>query len=123
MYNHTITIFNTVVNRGVVTYYPTVITGVHYQDKQGIRTGSTDHFTDNQGYVQIPHKFGYTSQDEWIALEDKSKKWTLKQDDFILKGTTTETDPKKIKQLRTIESYENIDYSKFIRKHYGVTLK
>ena len=123
MYPHTITVINTVNNRGVITYYPTVVTRVHYQDKQGVRTGTTEHFTDNQGYVQIPYKINYLPYPQWLQLSDKTGKWTLQRDDFIVKGITTETDPKKINELRTIDSYEDVDYAKFIPKHFGVTLK
>jgi len=121
MYPHTITIINSHNNRGKVEYYFTTIDGVFYQDKQGVKMGTTDHFTDNRGYVQIPHSVmqDYVEPMNWKELSDKSSKWTLQENDFIHKGSTVDINAPK----RTIESVENIDYSISIEKHYGVTLR
>ena len=121
MYPHTITVINAHNNRGKVEYYFTTIEGVFYQDKQGVKMGTTDHFTDNRGYVQIPHSVmqDYIEPSQWKELSDKSSKWTLQENDFIHKGSTTDINAPK----RTIESVENIDYSISIEKHYGVTLR
>lgn len=136
MYSHTITVINRFSNRGKVEEYFTVISNVHFQDKQGIKTGNAEHFTDNNGYVQIPYVEGneiikreyvsdkeYVEPHKWLALDDKGSTWTLQEDDYIVKGEVLETSSKAIPNKRTIDSIENIDYSKFINKHYGVTLK
>ena len=125
MYNETITIINVLNVKGIITYFPTVLIGVHYQDKQGVRTGTTVQFTDNQGYVQIPQEvIGYKPIEEWKALTDKSTHWTLQENDFIVKGSNyNQVDIKKTPGLRTIDSVENIDYGIIIEPHFGVTLK
>lgn len=114
MYPHTITVINRFVDKGVVTEYAHVVEGVHYQDKQSVRTGTTEHFTDNQGYVQIPFVSAddYVSPEDWKKLEDKSTKWTLQENDFA-----------QLREKRTIVSIEIIDYSITIPKHFGVMLK
>lgn len=114
MFPHTITIVNRHMNKGVVTEYSHEIIGVHYQDKQNVRTGSTEHFTDNNGYVQIPlaSAADYVIPDEWNALADKSSKWTLQENDFV-----------EHRNKRTIVSIELIDYGITIPHHFGVELK
>lgn len=125
MYPHTITVINTYNVKGVLSTFKTVISGVLYQDNQKVRTGSIEHISDNKGYVQIPESqlVDYVTPEEWLKLSDKSSKWTIKNDDFILKGETTETDYNKINAKRTIESHEYIDYGIFLPKHIGITLK
>src|SRR5690625_2413018 len=102
MYPHSITIINRFDNRGRVEHYHRVVLGVHYQDKQGVRLGSTDHFTDDQGYVQIPYESlqDYVPYQQWRELQDKSSKWTIQREDFIVKGIVTETNVSKIKEKR-----------------------
>lgn len=129
MYPHTITVINLANDKGMITGYLTEIDTVLYQDKQKVRTGGETHFSDNQGYVQIPYASinmeNYLDEDDWKKLpkEEKSNYWTLQKNDFILKGTTVETNYKEINKKRTIESYEDIDYSIRIGKHIGITLK
>lgn len=124
MYPHTITIINVINERGRLTYYSKIITGVHYQDKQTVRTGSKEHFSDNQGYVQIPKSIGgYVTPSQYEELLDKTNNWTLKENDFIVKGSHTENDPKIMDGVRTIKSIEDIDYGITIPHHFGVDLK
>lgn len=123
MYPHTITVINEYNYRGDITYYFKTLEGVHYQDKQAERTGTTEHFTNNNGYIQIPHELeGYLPPNEWKD-SDKSKFWTLKEHDKVVKGVVSTTDIDEIEGIRTIESIENVDYSFILPKHYGVTLK
>lgn len=129
MYPHTITVINLANDKGIITGYLTEIDTVLYQDKQKVRTGGETHFSDNQGYVQIPNfskqMENYLDEEDWKKLSDEDKKeyWTLQKNDFILKGTTDKTNYKEIDKKRTIESYEDIDYSIRIGKHIGITLK
>ncbi|WP_300733630.1 hypothetical protein [Pseudomonas sp.] len=124
MYGHTITIINSINERGRLTYYTHTIKGVHYQDKQGVKTGTENHVTDNQGYVSIPRSVkGYVTEEEYVKLIDKVGYWTLKEDDFIVKGDVLNAIPEKTAGKRTIQSYENIDYGIVIEGHYGVYLK
>ena len=136
MYPHTITVINRHREGREVKYYFTTVENVFYQDKQAVITGSEIHASNNQGYVQIPYVKGneiikneyksdkeYIKPSEWKKLMDKSKHWTLQEDDFILKGTTQETVVENITDKRTIESVEDIDYSIIFNSHYGVTLK
>ena len=125
MYPHTITVINSFDNRGKVDYYFTTIENVFYQDQQGIVLGSTERFTSDKGYVQIPYESmdGYLPYEQWRKLEDKSQAWTLQREDYIVKGVPNTTVFKDIEEKRTIESYENIDYSIVLDKHFGVTLK
>lgn len=125
MYPHAITVINKFDNRGKVEYYYRAILGVHYQDKQGVVLGSTERYTSDQGYVQIPYASikDYLPYEKWRELEDKSQAWTLQREDYIVKGIPDTTIFKDIKEKRTIESYENIDYSIIIDKHLGVSLK
>ena len=123
---HTITLVVEHNIKGIPKYYTYVLEGVHYQDKQGVRTGSTDHFTDNEGYVQIPHSIkGYVSPQEWIELpeQDKKTKWTLKNEDLVIKGTfINQESPHKTKGARSIKGHENVDYGIILDGHYGVYL-
>lgn len=125
LYNHTVTVVNKINNKGNVTLHAHVLVGVHYQDKQGIKTGSTVQFTDNQGYVQIPHSIeGYVNPIEYAELKDFDGKWTLKEGDYIAKGIYDLKEGQKTTEgLRTIDSIENIDYAITMQNHYGITLK
>ena len=125
MYPHTITVINRKKVGRETLYYPTTLKGVHFQDKQGVKTGNTTHVTDNNGYVQIPHILdGYLEPHKWEELTVPDGYWTLKENDFIVKGDTINLEaPQDTVGARTIDSIENIDYSIFISKHFGVTLK
>lgn len=136
MYPHTITVINRYREGREVKHYFTIVENVFYQDKQAVITGNEIHASNNQGYVQIPYVKGseiikneyksdkeYIKPSEWRELADKSEHWTLQEDDYILKGTTQETEADNITDKRTIESVENIDYSIIFNSHYGVTLK
>ena len=125
MYPHIITVINSYDNRGKVEYYYRAILSVFYQDQQGVTLGSTERFTSDKGYVQIPYESikDYLPYEQWRKLEDKSQAWTLQREDYIVKGVPSTTVFKDIEEKRTIESYENIDYSIVLDKHFGVTLK
>ena len=142
MYPHTITIFNAYDDKGSISYYPTVIKNVLYQDKQAEKTGNTNHMTDNNGYVQIPYlnensilqdtyiaNTDFVKSSEWRLLPNKQFNWTIQENDFILKGQYSDLTPlnsrdmAKIKDTRTIISLEDIDYTSILSPHYGITLK
>lgn len=124
-YPHTVTVINKENKKGRITYFTHVLEGVHYQDKQGIKTGDSVQFTDNNGYVQIPKNLeGYVSPQKYKGLEEKQGQWTLKEGDFIVKGVDiNESDILSTEGLRTIDSIEDIDYGFTLTGHYGVTLK
>ena len=141
MYPHTITVFNKFSDRRGVTYYPTQIMNVLYQDKQAVKTGSEIHSSDNNGYVQIPYlnenavlqdcyiaDTDYIKPSEWQLLPNKELHWTLQKEDFILKGSVeikiyTEDEINAILAKRLTESIEDIDVGFTLNNHYGVTLK
>lgn len=127
MYNQTVTIINLVNEKGRTTAFFHTLNGVHFQDKQGVRTGNQDMFTDNQGYVAIPHALtGYLSPLEYAQLNDKTNHWTIQENDYIVKGeqvTVPFVEIQDLQNVRLINSFENIDYNIVIEGHYGVTLK
>lgn len=124
MYPHTITVINFHNERGREKAYTHVLKGVHYQDTQGVKTGNTFHYTDSEGYVQIPHSIeGYLSPQEWLNSPDKDKYWTIKENDLIVKGTALADNPRDTYGARSITKFENIDYGIIVKGHYGVYLK
>ena len=127
MYNQTVTIINLVNEKGRTTAFFHILPNVHYQDKQTVRTGSQDMFSDNQGYVAIPHSLkGYLSPLEYSQLPDKTNHWTIQENDYIVKGeqaTVPFVEIQDLQNVRLINSFENIDYNIVIEGHYGVTLK
>jgi hypothetical protein len=121
---HTVTIINKINNKGQVTYYMFELVGVHFQDKQGIRTGETSAITDNQGYVQVPYSVdGYLPSVDYEKLSDKSNNWTIKEGDFIAKGSHKNEPFNDIANKRVIADFENVDYGITIAPHFGIYLK
>ena len=127
MYTHTVYIINIYRGlRGALEYFITELNGVHYQDSQAVRLGSTEHLSSNQGQLIIPHSVqGYVPPHVWNQLEDKTSGWTIQEHDLVVKqglDLNLET-PQKTKGARTVESIENIDYSIAIGNHYEIKLK
>lgn len=124
MYPHTVTVINQINVKGSLQTYYKELVGVLYQDKQGVRTGDTSVTTDNQGYVQIPKSVGgYLPPKQYAKLTDKSNNWTIKENDFIVKGSHVGIPLDDLDNVRTIVSDEDIDYGIVIPPHYGVYLK
>lgn len=127
MYPHTITIINLINVKGQLQAHYKTLHEVLYQDKQAVKSGSESQYTDNNGYVQIPHKIeGYLTPEQYKSQVDKTNYWTLQENDYIVKGVVDEVPMNElndIEGLRTILSIENIDYSIVLDKHYGVYLK
>lgn len=127
MFPHTVTIINRFNNRGRITEYFTEISNVFWEDVSSVSLGNEVHFNKDTGYIQIPNDYvsdkDYVVYSEWLKLEDKSTKWTLNAEDYVIKGTTTETNSDNLTDLRTIESVEDIDYGIPMLNHFGVIIK
>lgn len=129
MHSHIVVIINRLQgHRGAIDLYPTLIPKAHYQDMTGVKLGNTDNITNTSGYLQIPSEVeGYLPPHEW-KLSDKVGKWTIQEHDMVLKGSydlafITKDTINDIQGVRTIESFELVDYGITIPKHWGVYLK
>lgn len=129
MYPHPITIVNRLEgHRGVIELYPTIMPKAHYQDLTGVKLGNTEQITNTSGYVQVPYEIkGYTPPNVWKELADKTGKWTIQENDFVLKGEhdLSGATSASLKELgaRVVERYEFVDYGISIPWHWGVYLK
>lgn len=110
MFNNSITIYNKYTEIGIEKWKRTIINGVYFDDTRGRNFNKSGNEKANKAQVIIPktnmRMTGYLSPKDFIASEDKTNKWTLQEDDTIIKGEINYEIVKSTKEL--YQNYDNV---------------
>lgn len=145
--NCDITIYNRYVVSGAEKYQRVVVLGVAWENRKAANTlASGGKIAAYSARVFIPFARGvsYIEPKAWQALTSKTGKWTLQEDDVIVKGAVTDeivaasTDPithvvtpaftitslkAKYDDVLTVASVDTMDTGSFSMQHWNVGLK
>ena len=110
MFNNSITIYNKYTDNGVEKWKRTIIHGVYFDSTRGRNFNKSGNDKVNKAQVIIPktnmRMTGYLSPKDFNSAEDKTNKWTLQEDDTIVKGEINYEIIKSTKEL--YQNYENV---------------
>lgn len=112
MFKRDITIYNQLIKDKKTQLQSTVLVGVHYENVEGVIIGSTSVSSSNSTEIVIPLSIkGFIKPKQY-----NGDGWTLAPNDFVMLGTTDievndVRDLEKLDDVRTIQSYDVIDYA------------
>ncbi len=110
MFNNSVTIYNKYAENGVEKWKRTIISGVFFDSTYGHNFNKFGNEKANKAQVIIPKvnvcMTKYLSPKEFIELGDKTDKWTLQDDDTIVKGAISYDIVKSTKEL--YQNYDNV---------------
>lgn len=110
MFNDSITLYNKYTLNGIEKWKRTVISGVFFDKSQGRNFNKTGSDKANKALIVIPkvnmRMAGYLSPKEFALTENKTDKWTLQDDDTIVKGSILHEITKSTKEL--YQQYDDV---------------
>ena len=132
-WNKTITVLNKYEDNstGLITYYKTVLNNCFWKETNNEVSVGNVKLQSNSHIIRIPYNSSYLPPMEWLSADQKATKFTLKQGDILIKGTTDfefdeMTAGKRLNDFLSLHPYgicnivsvnENIDLP---NKHYFV---
>lgn len=86
MFDDTVTIFNQYKEKGVVTWYPHVLSGVELQPAAAVTVQKEGKASADKASLHIPFREDYRKPKEWKNSEDKQHTFTIAEEDFFVEG-------------------------------------
>ena len=89
--NTDITVYNKFVSSGTEAYQRTVVPDVVWQATKAVSGAQSGLLSSNVATILIPfaRDANYVAPKAWLALVTKTGKWTLKEGDYIVKGSVS----------------------------------
>ncbi len=110
MFNNSITLYNKYTENGTEKWKRTIISGVYFDSIKGHNFNKSGNEKANKAQIIIPKRNmkmnDYLRPKEFEGAIDKSNKWTIQDDDTIVRGEISFEIVKSTKEL--YQHYDNV---------------